>query len=159
MYLVPRDDGGIVIGATSREDDLDAPSTGGTFRLLRDASAVVPAEATAARTARNPRRKSRRCSVVNGSPRETGSCAPIATNRTSAAVSPTVVANTLMIQKNRVTSGTLLIIVPIWLRATVAVLVVVMVSRFSGGGLQRTEARVNGDGCVVQRSVNQRVGG
>ncbi|MBK8437457.1 MAG: glycine oxidase ThiO [Austwickia sp.] len=43
VYLVPRDDGGIVIGATSREDDLDAPSTGGTFRLLRDASAVVPA--------------------------------------------------------------------------------------------------------------------
>lgn len=42
-----------------------------------------------------------------------------------------VVAGTLMIQKNRVTSGTLLIIVPILLRATVAVLVVVMVSRFS----------------------------
>ncbi len=42
VYLVPREDGGIVIGATSREDDLDAPNTGGAFRLLRDASAVVP---------------------------------------------------------------------------------------------------------------------
>jgi hypothetical protein len=80
-------------------------------------------------------------------------------DKKSAAVSPTVVANTLMIQKNKVTSGTLLIIVPIWLRATVAALVVVMVSRFSGAGLQCTEARVNADGCVVQRSVNQRVDG
>lgn len=43
VYLVPREDGGIVVGATSREDDLDAPNTGGAFRLLRDASAIVPA--------------------------------------------------------------------------------------------------------------------
>lgn len=43
VYLVPREDGGIVIGATSREDDLDGPNTGGAFRLLRDASAIVPA--------------------------------------------------------------------------------------------------------------------
>ncbi len=43
VYLVPREDGGIVIGATSREDELPGPNTGGVFRLLRDASAVVPA--------------------------------------------------------------------------------------------------------------------
>lgn len=43
VYLVPREDGGIVIGASSREDDLRGPNTGGVFRLLRDASAVVPA--------------------------------------------------------------------------------------------------------------------
>lgn len=42
VYLVPRDDGTVVIGATSREDDLDGISAGGVFRLLRDAQAVVP---------------------------------------------------------------------------------------------------------------------
>ncbi|MGX5357135.1 FAD-dependent oxidoreductase [Kocuria sp. KH4] len=42
VYLVPRDDGTVVIGATSREDGLDGTSAGGVFRLLRDAQAVVP---------------------------------------------------------------------------------------------------------------------
>ncbi|MFI7583972.1 FAD-dependent oxidoreductase [Kocuria sp. M1N1S27] len=42
VYLVPRVDGTVVIGATSREDDLAGPSAGGVFRLLRDAQALVP---------------------------------------------------------------------------------------------------------------------
>ncbi|XKH57352.1 glycine oxidase ThiO [Citricoccus nitrophenolicus] len=42
VYLVPRVDGTIVIGATSREDDLGGVSAGGVFRLLRDAQALVP---------------------------------------------------------------------------------------------------------------------
>ncbi|WP_424348311.1 FAD-dependent oxidoreductase [Kocuria sp. CH-021] len=42
VYLVPRTDGTVVIGATSREDDLAGPSAGGVFRLLRDAQALVP---------------------------------------------------------------------------------------------------------------------
>ncbi|GAA1760909.1 FAD-dependent oxidoreductase [Kocuria aegyptia] len=42
VYLVPRADGTVVIGATSREDDLAGPSAGGVFRLLRDAQALVP---------------------------------------------------------------------------------------------------------------------
>lgn len=42
VYLVPRTDGTVVIGATSREDDLAGASTGGVFRLLRDAQALVP---------------------------------------------------------------------------------------------------------------------
>jgi glycine oxidase len=42
VYLVPRADGTLVIGATSREDDLEGPSAGGVFRLLRDAQALVP---------------------------------------------------------------------------------------------------------------------
>ncbi|NUL45348.1 glycine oxidase ThiO [Cellulosimicrobium funkei] len=42
VYLVPRADGTIVIGATSREDDLSGVSAGGVFRLLRDAQALVP---------------------------------------------------------------------------------------------------------------------
>ncbi len=42
VYLVPRTDGTVVIGATSREDDLTGPSAGGVFRLLRDAQALVP---------------------------------------------------------------------------------------------------------------------
>ena len=42
VYLVPRADGTVVIGATSREDDLSGPSAGGVFRLLRDAQALVP---------------------------------------------------------------------------------------------------------------------
>jgi glycine oxidase len=42
VYLVPRADGTVVIGATSREDDLTGPSAGGVFRLLRDAQALVP---------------------------------------------------------------------------------------------------------------------
>lgn len=42
VYLVPRADGEIVLGATSREDGLDAPNSGGVFQLLRDASSIVP---------------------------------------------------------------------------------------------------------------------
>ena len=42
VYLVPRTDGTVVIGATSREDDLTGASAGGVFRLLRDAQALVP---------------------------------------------------------------------------------------------------------------------
>jgi glycine oxidase len=43
VYLVPRSDGEIVIGATSREDDMTGVSAGGVYRLLRDAQALVPA--------------------------------------------------------------------------------------------------------------------
>ncbi|MGO1398585.1 MAG: glycine oxidase ThiO [Brevibacterium yomogidense] len=43
VYLVPRADGEIVIGATSREDDLAGASAGGVYRLLRDAQTLVPA--------------------------------------------------------------------------------------------------------------------
>lgn len=42
VYLVPRADGRVVIGATSREDDLTGPSAGGVWRLLRDAGTLVP---------------------------------------------------------------------------------------------------------------------
>lgn len=42
VYLVPRSDGTLVIGATSREDGRDKPSAGGIFALLRDAQALVP---------------------------------------------------------------------------------------------------------------------
>lgn len=42
VYLVPRPDGHIVVGATSREDGLEAPSAGGVWRLLRDAGTLVP---------------------------------------------------------------------------------------------------------------------
>jgi glycine oxidase len=42
VYLVPRADGTVVIGATSREDNQAGPSAGGVFRLLRDAQALVP---------------------------------------------------------------------------------------------------------------------
>ncbi|MCU1418860.1 MAG: FAD-dependent oxidoreductase [Mycetocola sp.] len=42
VYLVPRADGTVVIGATSREDDLAGASAGGVFQLLRDAQALVP---------------------------------------------------------------------------------------------------------------------
>lgn len=45
VYLVPRVDGEIVIGATSREDAMAGVSAGGVFRLLRDAQALVPAAA------------------------------------------------------------------------------------------------------------------
>ncbi|MEV4686865.1 glycine oxidase ThiO [Microbacterium sp. LWH3-1.2] len=43
VYLVPRSDGTLVVGATQREDGLDAVSAGGVHRLLRDAQQVVPA--------------------------------------------------------------------------------------------------------------------
>lgn len=43
VYLVPRDDGTLVLGATSREDDLAGPSAGGVLQLLQDAAEVLPA--------------------------------------------------------------------------------------------------------------------
>ncbi|WP_422933752.1 glycine oxidase ThiO [Sinomonas sp. P47F7] len=45
VYLVPREDGTVVIGATQREDGSDAVSAGGVYELLRDAQALVPAVA------------------------------------------------------------------------------------------------------------------
>jgi glycine oxidase len=45
VYLVPRQDGTVVIGATQREDGQAAPSAGGVYQLLRDAQALVPAVA------------------------------------------------------------------------------------------------------------------
>jgi glycine oxidase len=45
VYLVPRKDGTVVIGATQREDGQAAPSAGGVYQLLRDAQAIVPAVA------------------------------------------------------------------------------------------------------------------
>lgn len=45
VYLVPREDGTLVIGATQREDGSDAVSAGGVYELLRDAQALVPAVA------------------------------------------------------------------------------------------------------------------
>ena len=43
VYLVPRSDGTLVIGATSREDGSAAVSAGGVHQLLRDAQVLVPA--------------------------------------------------------------------------------------------------------------------
>jgi glycine oxidase len=45
IYLVPRDDGTIVIGATQREDGSPAVSAGGVYQLLRDAQELLPAVA------------------------------------------------------------------------------------------------------------------
>ncbi|MBT2531936.1 glycine oxidase ThiO [Arthrobacter sp. ISL-48] len=50
VYIVPRQDGTVVIGATQREDALSATgdaavSAGGVYQLLRDAQALVPAVA------------------------------------------------------------------------------------------------------------------
>jgi len=46
VYIVPRQDGTVVVGATQREDALsDAVSAGGVYQLLRDAQALVPAVA------------------------------------------------------------------------------------------------------------------
>lgn len=46
VYIVPRQNGTVVIGATQREDALsDAVSAGGVYQLLRDAQALVPAVA------------------------------------------------------------------------------------------------------------------
>lgn len=42
VYLVPRVDGGLVVGATEREDADDAVSAGGVSALLRDAAEVMP---------------------------------------------------------------------------------------------------------------------
>jgi glycine oxidase len=42
-YLVPREDGGYVLGATMEERGFDlAPSAGGVYELLRDMSEIVP---------------------------------------------------------------------------------------------------------------------
>jgi glycine oxidase len=45
VYLVPRADGTLVVGATQREDGMPGVSTGGVHRLLRDAQQVLPAVA------------------------------------------------------------------------------------------------------------------
>lgn len=46
VYIVPREDGTVVIGASQREDALsDAVSAGSVYQLLRDAQALVPAVA------------------------------------------------------------------------------------------------------------------
>lgn len=45
VYLAPRADEEIVIGATEREDGNDHPSAGGVHRLLHDAQMLVPAVA------------------------------------------------------------------------------------------------------------------
>lgn len=42
VYLVPRGDGSLVLGATTREDDDPRPSTEGVHRLLDDAWRLVP---------------------------------------------------------------------------------------------------------------------
>ncbi|TFC81037.1 glycine oxidase ThiO [Cryobacterium sp. TMS1-20-1] len=43
VYLVPRSDGTVVIGATQREDGSTAVSAGGVYQLLRDAQVLLPA--------------------------------------------------------------------------------------------------------------------
>ena len=45
VYLVPRGDGTVVIGATQREDGSADVSAGGVYQLLRDAQTLVPAVA------------------------------------------------------------------------------------------------------------------
>lgn len=45
VYIVPRSDGTVVIGATSREDSNPGISAGGVHQLLRDAQVLVPAVA------------------------------------------------------------------------------------------------------------------
>lgn len=45
IYLVPRADNTIVIGATSREDGNPGVSAGGVYQLLRDAAVLLPAVA------------------------------------------------------------------------------------------------------------------
>lgn len=43
VYIVPRNDGTVVIGATSREDGNSGVSAGGVHQLLRDAAVLLPA--------------------------------------------------------------------------------------------------------------------
>lgn len=43
VYLVPRDDGTMVLGATQREEGSATVSAGGVYQLLRDAQVLVPA--------------------------------------------------------------------------------------------------------------------
>lgn len=45
VYIVPREDGTVVIGASSREDGSAGVSAGGVHQLLRDAQVLVPAVA------------------------------------------------------------------------------------------------------------------
>lgn len=45
VYIVPRNDGTVVIGATSREDGNTGVSAGGVHQLLRDAAVLLPAVA------------------------------------------------------------------------------------------------------------------
>lgn len=45
VYLVPREDDTVVLGATSREDGSAAVSAGGVYELLRDARTIMPAVA------------------------------------------------------------------------------------------------------------------
>lgn len=42
IYVIPRDDGTLTVGATSREDGRAAPQTQGVFQLLRDAIEILP---------------------------------------------------------------------------------------------------------------------
>jgi glycine oxidase len=42
LYMVPRADGTVVLGATQREDDNAGVSIGGVYRLLRDAQLLLP---------------------------------------------------------------------------------------------------------------------
>ncbi len=42
IYLIPRSDGTVVLGATQREDDNPGVSAGGVYRLLRDAQLLLP---------------------------------------------------------------------------------------------------------------------
>ncbi|HIW96398.1 MAG TPA: glycine oxidase ThiO [Candidatus Corynebacterium gallistercoris] len=43
VYIIPRTDGTVAIGATSREDDRVGPAVDGVLTLLRDAARVLPA--------------------------------------------------------------------------------------------------------------------
>lgn len=45
IYVVPREDGTVVIGATQRENGSAALSAGGVYELLRDAQTLIPAVA------------------------------------------------------------------------------------------------------------------
>ncbi|TIH36178.1 glycine oxidase ThiO [Subtercola vilae] len=45
VYLVPRSDGTVVLGATQREHGTETASVGGVYQLLRDGQALVPAVA------------------------------------------------------------------------------------------------------------------
>lgn len=42
VYLIPRDDNTLTLGATTREDDRPEPQAGGVFQLLRDGIEIVP---------------------------------------------------------------------------------------------------------------------
>ncbi|MFW0110357.1 glycine oxidase ThiO [Rothia sp. P13129] len=43
VYIVPREDNTVVIGATSREDHMPGINAGGIYQLLRDARELIPA--------------------------------------------------------------------------------------------------------------------